>query len=101
MRENLFIKLSNKELQDCFHSYIRVQTKREKSEEDEMFAAYVDEYIWILERSGANYRNYDDNKKYNIGFSIAEKDMLYDMAKRYLKLCSLLKEFQPFLEEDV
>lgn len=101
MRENLFIKLSNKELQDCFHSYIRVQTKREKSKDEEMFAAYVDEYIWMLERNGTNYRNYDDNKKYNIGFSIAEKDMLYDMAKRYLKLSALLKEFQPFLEEDV
>ena len=101
MRENLFIKLSNKELQDCFHSYIRVQTKREKSKDEEMFAAYVNEYIWMLERNGTNYRNYDDNKKYNIGFSIAEKDMLYDMAKRYLKLCKILHEIQPFCGEEL
>lgn len=101
MRENLFIKLSDKEIQDYFHSYIRVQIKKEKTGEDEMFAQYVDEYIWMLERNGTNYRHYDDNKKYNIGFSIAEKDMLYDMAKRYLKLYALLKEFKPFLGEDV
>lgn len=99
MRKNLFIGMSNKELQDCFHSYIRVQTKREKSKDEEMFAAYVDEYIWMLERNGTNYRHYDDNKKYTIGFSIAEKDMLYDMAKRYLKMYEKLKEVQGLLED--
>lgn len=99
VRKNLFISMSNKELQDCFHSYIRVQITREKSEDDEVFARCVDEYIWMLERNGTNYRYYDDNKKYNIGFSIAEKDMLYDMAKRYLKLYRTLKETQLFLED--
>ena len=101
MRENLFIKLSNKELQNCYHSYIRVQIKRENSEEEEMFAQYVDEYIWMLESEIGKYRCYDDNKKYNIAFSIAEKDMLYDMAKRYLKLCKILHELQPFCGEDI
>ena len=101
MRKNFFINLSNKEIQDCFHSYIRVQTKREKSEENEMFAAYVDEYIWMLESIGDKYKHYDDNKKYNIAFSIAEKDMLHDMAKRYLKLCGLLNEIKSFSGEDV
>lgn len=99
MRRNLFINLSNKDLQDCYHSYIRVQIKKEKSEEEEVFAQYVDEYIWMLEEESSNYRYCDDNKKYNIGFSIAEKDMLYDMAKRYLKLCGLLNEIKPFFGE--
>lgn len=99
MRQNLFINLSNKELQDCYHSYIRVQIKREKVEKEEMFAQYVDEYIWMLESEMGKYRCYDDNKKYNIAFSIAEKDMLYDMAKRYLKLCGILNEIKPFFGE--
>lgn len=99
MRKNFFINLSNKEIQDCFNSYIRVQIKREKSEDGEMFAQYVDEYIWMLEREGNNYRYYDDNKKYNIAFSIAEKDMLYDMSKRYLKICGILNQIKPFFGE--
>jgi hypothetical protein len=98
MRKNLFIKLSNQELQDCFQSYIRVQVKRENSKENEMFSNYINEYIWMLEKERENYRYYDDNKKYNLGFAIAEKDMLYDMAKRYLKLYKMLKETQLFLE---
>lgn len=101
MRKNLFINMSNKDLQDCFHSYTRVQIKRENSEEDEIFAQYIDEYIWMLERDVTDYRYHDDKKKYHIGFSIAEKDLLYVMAKRYLKLCNLLKEFKPFLGEDI
>lgn len=101
MRRNLFINLSNKDLQDCYHSCIRVQTKRENFEEEEIFAHYVNEYIWMLERIGDKYRYYDDNKKYNIAFSIAEKDVLYDMSKRYLKLCGLLKEIKPFFGEGV
>jgi hypothetical protein len=99
MRKNFFINLSNKEIQDCFNSYIRVQIKREKSEDGEMFAQYVDEYIWMLEREGNKYRYYDDNKKYNIAFSIAEKDMLYDMSKRYLKICGILNQIKPFFGE--
>lgn len=98
MRKNFFINLSNKEIQDCFHSYIRVQTKREKSEEDEMFAAYVDEYIWMLESVGDKYKHYDDNKKYNIAFSIAEKDMLYDMSKRYLTLYNDLQKIKEYID---
>lgn len=101
MRKNFFINLSNKEIQDCFHSYIRVQIKGEKFKEDEMFAAYVDEYIWMLESIGDKYKHYDNNKKYNIAFSIAEKDMLYDMSKRYLKLCGILNEIKPFFGEDM
>ena len=99
MRKNFFIQLSNKGIQDCFHSYIRVQTKRENSEEEEMFAQYVNKYIWMLEEEKSEFRYYDDRKKYNIGFSIAEKDMLYDMAKRYLKLCGILNEIKPFFDE--
>ena len=98
MRKNFFINLSNKEIQDCFHSYIRVQTKREKSEENEMFAAYVDEYIWMLESIGDKYKHYDDNKKYNIAFSIAEKDMLYDMSKRYLALYNDLQKIKGYID---
>lgn len=101
MKKNLFIKLSNKNLQDCYRSYIRVQIKRENSEEEEVFAQYVNEYIWMLEREGDKYRYYDDSKKYNIGFSIAEKDMLYAMAQRYLKLCGLLNEIKSFFGEGV
>ena len=101
MRKNFFIRLSNKELQNCFNSYIRVQCKREKSEKEEVFAQYVDEYIWMLEEEMEKYRYCDDNRKYNIAFSIAEKDMLYDMAKRYLKLCGLLNEIKPFFGEGV
>lgn len=99
MRKNLFINLSNKNLQDCYHSYIRVQLKRKKSGKEEVFAQYVDEYIWMLESEMDNYRYYDNHKKYNIAFSIAEKDMLYDMAKRYLKLCDILNEIKPFFGE--
>lgn len=99
MRKNFFINLSNKEIQDCFNSYMRVQIKREKSEDGEMFAQYVDEYIWMLEREGNKYIYYDDNKKYNIAFSIAEKDMLYDMSKRYLKICGILNQIKPFFGE--
>lgn len=101
MRKNLFINLSSKEIQDCFNSYIRVQTKKakkEKSEEEEMFAQYVDEYIWMLEREGDKYRHYDDNKKYNIAFSIAEKDMLYDMSKRYLMLYRDLQKIKEYID---
>ena len=101
MRKNLFISLSNKCIQDCFHSYIRVLSKREYSDEEEMFTQYVSEYILMLEREGNKYRYYDDNKKYNIAFSIAEKDMLYAMAQRYLKLCSLLNEIKPFFGEGI
>ena len=101
MRKNLFINLSNKDLQNCYHSYIRVQIKRENPEEEEVFAQYVSEYIWMLEGEVGKYKYYDDNKKYNIAFSIAEKDMLYDMAKRYLKICGLLNEIKPFFGEDM
>lgn len=99
MKKNLFISLSNKCIQDCFHSCIRVQSKREYSDEEEIFIQYVSEYIRMLEREGDKYRYYDDNKKYNIAFSIAEKDMLYDMSKRYLKICGLLNEIKPFFGE--
>jgi hypothetical protein len=95
MKENLFMKLSNKDLQDCYHSYIRVQCKREV-EEKEVFSNYIDEYIWMLENNGTQFKYYDEEKKYNIGFSITEKDMLYAMARRYLKLCRLINEFKPF-----
>lgn len=89
------MNLSNKDLQDCYSSYIRVQCKREV-EEKEVFSTYIDEYIWMLENNGTKFRNYDEEKKYNIGFSIAEKDMLHAMARRYLKLCKLINEFKPF-----
>ena len=99
MRKNLFINLSNKDLQNCFHSY-QVQFKKD-SKKKEIFAQYVNEYIWMLESETGTYRYYDDNKKYNIAFSIAEKDMLYDMAKRYLKLCDIVNEIKPFFGEGV
>lgn len=98
MKENLFMKLSNKDLQDCYHSFIRVQIKR-KIEEEEIFSKYVDEYIWMLENNGTQFKYYDEEKKYNIGFSITERDMLYVMARRYLKLCNLINEFKPFFGE--
>lgn len=97
MRENLFMKLSNKDLQDCYRSYLRVQVKREN--EEEVFSKYIDEYIWMLEDNGTKFKYYDEEKKYNIGFSIAEKDMLHTMARRYLKLCNLINEFKPFFGE--
>ena len=98
MRKNLFIRLSNRDLKDCFNSYIRLQNKREDYKGHEVFAKYVDEYIWMLEEELSNYRYYDNNKKYDIGFSIAEKDMIYDMAKRYLKLCDILDEVRPLFK---
>ena len=96
--ENLFISLSNKQLKDCYHSWIRIQTKREQVEE-EVFSNYVDEYIWMLERNTTKCKFYDDNKKYSIGFSIAEKNMLHAMARRYLELYDVVNKIKPFFEE--
>jgi hypothetical protein len=98
MKENLFTKLSNKDLQDCYRSYARVQVKREN--EYEVFSEYIDEYIWMLEDNGTQFKYYDDDKKYRTGFSVAERDMLKAMAERYLRLCNLLKEFKPFFGEN-
>lgn len=99
MRKNLFISLSNKCIGDCFHSYIRVLSKKEYSDEEEIFTQYVSEYIRMLEREGDKYKHYDDNKKYNIAFSIAEKDMLHDISKRYFKIYGILNEIKPFFGE--
>lgn len=100
MKKNLFINLSKKDLENCYRSWMKVQIKREQSTENEVFSSYIDEYIWMLERDGEKYKYYDDQKKYNIGFALAEKDMLCVMARRYLKLCDTINELKHLCAED-
>lgn len=97
MRKNLFMNLSSQALRDCFNSYIKVQIKKE--EPDEIFSRYLNEYIWMLENTDAPFKNYDEKKKYHIGFSIAEKDLLYVMAKQYLIALDLLERIKVFVDD--
>lgn len=96
---NLFRNLSDKDLQECYKSCIRIQLG--KQNEEEKFFAFVDEYIWDLEQISSTFRHLDDKEKFNRGVSIAERYLLRTMAGRYLNLYKIVGDAVEMFKDEV
>ena len=78
MEGNLFIGASNKQLKECYESYVRVQCDKRNKKElfDDMQSGYIG-------RIDCN----DEKKKNIIAFSMAREHMFCEISRRFFKVC--------------
>ena len=80
-RINSFKCMSNEELGKCYHSYVRIQINKEKSEEP-------------LEVIAKQYRK-DTSEK--AAYPVMYSDMFNEIARRYCKIMGDLKCFNDII----
>lgn len=80
---NLFVGSSNKQLKQCYDSYIRVQVNKRR--EHEIFDYMISEYLYSIESE-------DESKKDISAFAVAREHMFNEIARRYFKVYEGLSE---------